>query len=88
MGPPKLAMPILPPETWLLRRPTIYTRIRQCWAFCAIGLGLWEATAISTRRIPTITDTCRHYRTRKLGALTIGLWWIGLGHHLLRSKPR
>lgn len=60
---------------------------RRFWAACAISLGVWEGLAVGTGRVPTVTATCRRARSRKLGALAIAAWWIGLGWHLLGSKP-
>lgn len=60
--------------------------VRQFWAVCAITLGVWEATAITTKRVPTITATCRRVRTRRIGKAAIGLWLVGLGWHLLKSE--
>jgi hypothetical protein len=58
------------------------------WAFCAIFLGIWEGIAIATKWIPTITDICRQYRSRKPIAVAITIWWVGLGWHLLKSQKR
>jgi len=60
---------------------------RKFWAFCAIVLGIWEGAAVATRKIPTVTETARRARRRKIGAAAIMLWWAGLGWHLLRGDP-
>lgn len=57
------------------------------WATTAIGLGAWETTALTTKRIPTISRTCRsarqqHRRSTELAVIT---WLFGLGLHLLRQ---
>lgn len=57
------------------------------WATCAIGLGVWETTAVTTKKVPTITNTCRYAkkRYRRQTEAAIIVWLFGLGAHLLRS---
>jgi hypothetical protein len=56
------------------------------WAATAITLGVWETTALATKRVPTITKTCglARQRYRRRAELTIIAWLFGLGAHLLR----
>lgn len=58
------------------------------WGATAITLGLWEATALTTRKIPTITRTCTTARTRyrHRAEAVIGAWLIGLGWHLMKRN--
>lgn len=58
------------------------------WGTIAITLGLWEATALTTRKVPTITRTCTsaHVRYRHRAEAVIGVWLIGLGWHLLKGR--
>jgi hypothetical protein len=58
------------------------------WATVAVALGLWETTALTTRKIPTITNTCAlaKKRWRRRADAAIGLWLLGLGWHLLRGR--
>lgn len=58
------------------------------WATTAITLGVWEATAVTTRRIPTISRTCRMARQRNARATeaAILVWLFGLGAHLLKRE--
>lgn len=58
------------------------------WAATAITLGVWEATAITTRKVPTISSTCRMARQRNARATeaAIVLWLFGLGAHLLKRE--
>jgi hypothetical protein len=63
------------------------SRYQRFWAVSAIALGAWEGTAVSTKRLPTVTDSCRWARRRKVGLIAIMLWWLGLGWHLLKSGP-
>jgi hypothetical protein len=62
--------------------------LHKFWPTCAIGLGVWEGTAITTRRIPTVTDACRRARQHRAGRVVIALWLLGLAEHMLRSKPK
>ena len=58
------------------------------WAGWAILLGVWEAVAIATRRVPTVTVTARAACARwprGFRLLTL-LWLFGLGDHLLRGR--
>lgn len=58
------------------------------WATVAITLGVWETTAVTTKRIPTITRTCQIAR-RKHGykaEATVIAWLLGLGLHLLKQE--
>lgn len=60
--------------------------VNSAWATCAIGLGVWETTAITTKRIPTISKTCSVARKRhrhKVEFVVIA-WLFGLGSHLLK----
>lgn len=55
------------------------------WAANAIGLGVWETTALTTRRLPTVSSTVRaaNEANSRLTHLALGLWLFGLAHHLL-----
>jgi hypothetical protein len=55
----------------------------------AMGLGVWEAAAYLTHRVPTISATVHAARRdypRVTAACVIG-WCTGLSYYLLRS-PR
>lgn len=56
------------------------------WATVAITLGAWETTAVTTRKIPTISRTCYMARSRhaRQTEAVIILWLAGLGAHLLK----
>lgn len=58
------------------------------WATTAITLGVWEATAITTKKVPTISRTCRMARQRNARATeaAILVWLFGLGAHLLKRE--
>ena len=59
------------------------------WVANAVVVGVWETTAITTRRLPTISATMRRANvanTRRTHTL-LGLWMLALGHHLLHEKP-
>lgn len=68
------------------------TKLAKCtnvaWATTAIGLGVWEATAVTTRKVPTITRTCKMARdkNRRATEAAILLWLFGLGAHLLKRE--
>jgi hypothetical protein len=68
-----------------LRKPS-RSDTRRLWGCCAIALGAWEASAFATGRVPTVTEACRRARTRRVGTAAVLIWWLGLGHHLMRSK--
>ena len=58
------------------------------YALCAVVLGVWEAVAITSRRVPTVTVTARAACSRwprGFRLLTL-LWLFGLGDHLLRGR--
>ncbi len=62
--------------------------MRHFWTANAIALGVWEAVAKSTGRIPTVTTSVRaavrrHPRTARVGVI---LWLAGLGQHLLGGE--
>lgn len=62
------------------------SKLDQAWATTAITLGVWEAVAVTTKKIPTISRTCwyaRQRRSRTTEAAVI-LWLAGLGAHLLK----
>jgi hypothetical protein len=65
--------------------PSLANRL---WATTAIGLGVWEATAVSTKKIPTITRTCRMAKAkyRRQTEAAIIAWLLGLGMHLLKHE--
>ena len=58
------------------------------WAGWAILLGVWEAVAIATKRVPTVTETARRSCVRyPFGFRLLALLWLaGLGDHLLRGR--
>jgi len=56
------------------------------WAATAITLGVWETVALTTKKVPTISNACwsaRKRHARKTEAAVI-LWLTGLGAHLLK----
>jgi hypothetical protein len=61
------------------------SRAHKFWAGCAIAIGAWEGLAVGTGRLPTATELSRRARRRKVGALAIFAWWLGLGHHFWRA---
>jgi hypothetical protein len=63
--------------------------IKYAWGTSAILLGVWEAAALGTRKLPTITDTARrcHVRRRRSTRIAIWAWLICLGRHLLSHPP-
>lgn len=56
------------------------------WATVAITLGAWETLAVTTRKVPTISNTCWLARRRRARTTetAIILWLAGLGAHLLK----
>lgn len=52
------------------------------WAANAIILGAWEATAVGTQRVPTITTTARSVGRYRLGKLVVLVWCLALARHL------
>jgi len=54
------------------------------WAFWAIFLGVWETMALITHWVPTVTETSRRLRSRRLWHLGVVAWLVALGRHLLR----
>ena len=57
------------------------------WAANALMVGAWETTAITTRRLPTISATMRRANeanSRRTHTL-LGLWMLALAHHLLHE---
>jgi hypothetical protein len=63
---------------------------RHLWGVSATVLGTWEAVAITTHRVPTISALtwrglgCRH---RVLVKCMVLAYLLGLGRHLLRAPP-
>jgi hypothetical protein len=57
---------------------------RHFYGTCAITLGMWEACAYTTRRVPTVTGFCRA-RKHPVFRLVVIMWLLGLGRHLLRE---
>ena len=57
------------------------------WPTCAITLGVWESAALTTKKVPTITNTCYHARSkwRYRTTVVVGVWLVGLGTHLLKG---
>lgn len=65
------------------------TKLRHFYATCAIGLGIWEASAFLTRkRIWTVTGTVRYAATKndKVTRLVVTLWMLGLFHHFFHER--
>ena len=58
------------------------------WAGTAIGLGVWETTALTTKKIPTVSKFCYDSRRQRgrVTDVTIVIWLIGLGAHLLKRS--
>ena len=57
------------------------------WAANAVVVGAWETTAITTRRLPTISATMRRANeanSRRTHTI-LGLWMLALAHHLLHD---
>ena len=56
------------------------------WPTCAIGLGAWEAAAVTTRRVPTVSTTVRRarQRARRTTEALVLTWALALVAHLLR----
>lgn len=54
------------------------------WGLVAIGLGAWEAAALATRRVPTVTKSWRaaRERRRRMVAFATILWMLALWRHL------
>lgn len=63
--------------------------VKYGWGTSAILLGVWEATALGTRKLPTITDTARHCHSRRRHSTRIAIfaWLFCLGRHLLSRPP-
>ena len=57
------------------------------WGTQAVVLGVWEAIAIKTGKLPTITRTVKAAKTRRsrLTHAAVVVWLIGLGRHLLKD---
>lgn len=60
---------------------------RHFYGTCAVVLGAWEAAAYATRRVPTVTRTCRSLhgapRYRLAARALVLIWAAGLARHLL-----
>lgn len=58
--------------------------MNRAWAATVIVLGAWETLAV-LGRMPTITSTISrcHVRRRRTTRAVVGVFLIGLGHHLL-----
>jgi hypothetical protein len=55
------------------------------WAIQLWILAVWEALAVGTRRLPTITETSRHLSRKRLARLAVILWATALTDHLLEA---
>lgn len=62
---------------------------KYAWGMSAVFLGVWEATAFTTGRVPTISSTVWLCRSRRQRATSIAVtfWLLSLRRHLL-SPPR
>jgi hypothetical protein len=59
--------------------------VKHAWGATAISLGTWEAVALTTRRLPTVTSTVRCACARQPAARALVLLWLAaLGRHLLQ----
>ena len=62
------------------------TRTRNPWAAWAILLGAWEALALATRRLPTVSAVVRSCASRwpLLTRAAVVAWMAALFGHLTR----
>lgn len=60
--------------------------MRHGWGVCAVTLGVWEAAAVTTGRLPTVSSTWARFccRRRTVARLVFVLWAAGLFRHLDR----
>lgn len=64
-------------------------RAGQAWGISAIAFGCWEATAYSTRRLPTVSRIvwwslgCRHRRAVRV---LVVAYLLGMARHLLTPE--
>ena len=63
--------------------------VKNGWGVCGVVLGTWEAAAILTGRVPTVSlavARARHRYPTLADALVLA-WAVGTARHLLTYQP-